>query len=89
MVLQVEYMDHPFPNGLAMDGLADGDGLGERGAAAVLAFYRLSKLNLGHTDHAGDTSGVVFLRYAVLLVLVPGSCSIMPAATIRAKIPLI
>jgi len=51
MAFQVEYVNDAFPHHCASVRLFDGDGLGQRGATAMLGFDGAQKfgcLNLGH-----------------------------------------
>jgi hypothetical protein len=47
---EVEDVHHAFPNGLALEDLADRYGLGERGAAAVHALDRRFQLTFGRVS---------------------------------------
>jgi hypothetical protein len=42
MAFKVEDVDHAFPDGLTLEGLADGNGLDKRGTAGMCLFDRYS-----------------------------------------------
>ena len=44
MIIQVKDVNNPFPHGLALVRLLDGDRAGKRGCAAMLAFNRMFQL---------------------------------------------
>jgi hypothetical protein len=64
---------YPFPDQLALECLADGNGLSERRDAAVHILDGFAELTFRTQRHASTFTG---LRYFVLLVRVPGTCSI-------------
>ena len=64
MVVKIEDVDNPFPYGLALVRLLDGDGAGGRGFAAVLAFnglFQLVYIYFWHSPAIRDSNLVYYL----------------------------